>query len=104
MKRLIHASAVGLALLLAGCQGEAEEAPAITEAIPLNTDEGPAGIAGEASDEAGDAVSGDTPSLPGAASGQEASGEGSLPDSMETGSNPPDMTEPPKGSKVQRVN
>ena len=100
MKRLISASIVSLSLALAGCSGETEEAPDITEAIPLD----PEGAEGEdgATDESlveGQAANGsDTPDLPGANSGERA-----LPDTMESGANPAGMTEPPAGSKVQRI-
>ena len=100
MKRLISASIVSLSLALAGCSGESEDAPDIAEAIPLDpegseTDEGSEG--GDAAQ--GEAGSGsDTPDLPDANSG-----ERDLPATMESGSNPPGMSEPPAGSKVQRV-
>ena len=83
-----------IALLLAGCQNEPEETPDIIEAIPRDpepedtdqsdgldtSDEG----AGEP--QAGSAEPGDAPSVP---------------DTMESGSNPPGMTAPPPGSKLQ---
>lgn len=74
----------GLGLALGACQNRSDEAPDIEEAIPL--------------DEPGDAVT--TPL-------EESPGERAAPtpepgiDTMESGSNPPGMTEPPEGSKVQ---
>ncbi|MEM7780892.1 MAG: hypothetical protein AAF697_10920 [Pseudomonadota bacterium] len=65
---------------LSACQNETEQAPDIVdtiETIPLE----------EAEDgEGGSADGTETPALP---------------DTMESGSNPPEMTEPPAGSKVQ---
>ena len=100
MKRFISTSIVSLSLALAGCSGESEETPDIAEAIPLDPEgsetENGADDGGAAQ---GEAASGsDTPDLPDAGSSERA-----LPDSMESGSNPPSMTEPPAGSKVQRI-
>ncbi|WP_298301000.1 hypothetical protein [uncultured Erythrobacter sp.] len=100
MQRLIQISSISLALMLAGCQEETEESADITEAIPLNSDDSSPDAAGEGGEEA----SGDSSNLSAASSDGETSGERSLPESMQSGSNPPNMTEPPKGSKVQRVN
>ena len=99
MKRLISASIVSLSLALAGCSGESEDAPDIAEAIPLDP-EGSETEGTEGNDAAqGEAGSGsDTPDHPDANSG-----ERDLPATMESGSNPPGMTEPPAGSKVQRI-
>lgn len=114
MQRSITATIMGLTLALGACSSEAEETPDITEAIPLDLDqEGEASVGtGESSIADGvelsaDAAGRDTPALPGA-SGEESNGgvttgERRLPDTMETGSNPPDF-EPPEGSKVQRFN
>ena len=94
MQRLFQVSLFGLVLALSACGNEAEDTPDITEAIPLNVDEeGDATIDDAAS---GDGASGDTPALPGAPE------ERALPDTMESGSNPPGY-EPPEGSKVQRI-
>jgi len=98
MPRLLPTSLIGLALLLASCQGETEETPDITEAIPLDADGASTGDA-VANGEGEEAASGDTPNLP----GEPSAGERSLSDTMESGSNPPEMTEPPEGSKVQRI-
>lgn len=112
MKRLIAAGVVSLSLALAGCGGEAEEAPDITQAIPLDPEgsdtasedasSGADELAGYGADDStfaqGEAANGaDTPDLPGSSG----SGERALPDSMERGANPPGMTQPPAGSKVQ---
>lgn len=102
MKRLISASIASLAFALtgtlAGCSSETEEAPDIAEAIPLNP-EGSESGATDGSFTEGEAANGsDTPDLPGASS------EGrTLPSTMESGANPAGMTEPPAGSKVQRI-
>lgn len=84
MQRTAFAGIAALAIALAGCQNEPEEAPDITEAIPLD----PEPEDGAAED---DAVPDETilPDAP------------PVSDGMESGSNPPDMTEPPAGSKVQ---
>jgi hypothetical protein len=98
MKRLLQLSIVGLALAVSGCQDEAEETPDITEAIPLDTEP----VDADDLDQSGDDTnvrSGENPNLP---DGDSGTGRG-LPDTMESGSNPSDMTEPPAGSKVQRI-
>jgi hypothetical protein len=97
----------GLALALTACGNEQDAAPDITEAIPLNVDqEGDASIASGNDATAGDALTGDTPTLPSANGEENGAGVGigdrALPDTMEAGSNPPSF-EPPEGSKVQRI-
>lgn len=87
------------ALTLAACQGEAEDAPDITEAIPLE----------ELSEDTDSGESGEAQVVPSISDGETSRPEGAvpatpaLPDTMESGSNPPGMTEPPPGSKVQRI-
>lgn len=79
----------GLGLGLAACQNRSDEAPDIEDAIPL--------------DEPGDAITMPNEDEPAG----ETPGERAAPtpergiETMESGSNPPGMTEPPKGSKVQ---
>lgn len=114
MQRAIQISTLALLLALGGCSGETEEAPDITEAIPLEVDE-PTSADAPADDD-GDAGApsqpgnSDTPALPGSSDANDAAGAqrarsipDTMPDTMETGSNPPDF-EVPKGSKVQRPN
>lgn len=102
MKRVFQLSTLALAFALSACGGETDETPDITEAIPLDPVQGT-----EASGE--DAASGEAMVAESGAGTQDGSnGEPSdrerpLPGTMETGSNPPDMTAPPAGSKVQRV-
>ncbi len=111
MKRLISTSIASLSIALAGCSGETEEAPDIAEAIPLNPegsdpdpDPDPDNGATDGSFAQGQAADGsDTPDLPGAGTGDQEAGGRALPDSMESGANPEGMTEPPAGSKVQRI-
>lgn len=113
---LLGPSLLALALAVSACGSDPEETPDITEAIPLDVDQegdssatetgGANGVGGSPADAA---IQGDTPALPGAsgegnASAPSVSRQRSIPDTMEAGSNPPDMTEPPKGSKVQRFN
>ena len=104
MKRFARASIISLSLALsgalAGCSGDNEETPDIAEAIPLDPEGAESDDAGaDTSDQPGEDASGsDTPDLPGGDSGAR-----NLPDSMESGSNPPGMTEPPSGSKVQPI-
>lgn len=74
MKSSAWAALVGLGIGLSACQNEPEETPSIEEAIPLD----------EPAQEAG------TQPTP----------EPEI-DTMESGSNPPEMTAPPPGSKVQ---
>ena len=110
MQRLFSASAIGLALTLAGCSNDPEETPDITEAIPLTQDEN--GSVDGAPDEAGVAgdggIVGDAAALPSPPSsgdaGNTGAGQRAIPDTMEAGSNPPDFSGPPKGSKVQHLN
>ena len=116
MRRLLTPSLIGLALplALAGCGNETEETPDITEAIPLDRAageqaDGEERDADEASSQAGseNGIGGDsTPPIPGAEDATRGGGARprSIPDTMEAGVNPPGMTEPPKGSKVQRFN
>lgn len=81
MKRLALPALATFALALGACQNEPEEAPGIEEAIPV--------------DEPGDTVGVDMPvedTMPEPTEGL---------DTMESGSNPPSMTTPPPGSKVQ---
>ena len=81
MKHLALPALATACLALAACQNEAEEAPGIEEAIPV--------------DEPGDTIGVDMPvedTIPEPTSGI---------DTMESGSNPPTMTTPPPGSKVQ---
>ena len=108
MRPVTTSGLCAIALSLVACQGEAEEAPDITEAIPLDevseTTDGKGGAGGpnggdaEGSQVDPSAGNGQTKSAQGAGSGPPP-----LPDTMESGSNPPDMTEPPAGSKVQRI-
>lgn len=104
MKRFARASIISLSLALsgglAGCSGDNEETPDITDAIPLDPEEADSEEAGaDTSDPEGEGASAsDTPDLPGGGPGGR-----NLPDSMESGSNPPGMTEPPAGSKVQPI-
>jgi len=108
MKRLFEASLVGFALALTGCQSEPEETPDITEAIPLNTDKEAASDASvNGADNDVTAGEGTSDTGEGSSSGQGSAVDAmpdTMSDTMETGSNPPGMTEPPKGSKVQRFN
>ena len=90
MKRLVSASVISLSLVIAGCSGESEETPDIAEAIPLNPE----------GSETEDGTDGSSGSEGTTASGSETP---NLPDTMESGANPPGMTEPPAGSKVQRI-
>ncbi len=83
-----------LALLLAGCQNEPEETPDIIEAIPLDPEPEDAEQAdgmGQGDEDAGEVQAG----------GAEPGDTPSVPDTMESGSNPPGMTAPPPGSKLQ---
>lgn len=105
MKRLLQLSIFAVALALSGCQDETEETPDITDAIPLDDDaallseeEATMATGGEASASA----SGGSGTR-GAISGAQTSDGQAIPDTMQTGSNPPGMIEPPKGSKVQRI-
>ena len=112
---LASASLVSLSLAVAGCSDDTQEAPDITEAIPLDAaSSDPEASEQEgaqsdtdfgATDESfaeGQAANGSaTPDLPGAGSAGTSSGERALPDTMERGANPPGMTQPPAGSKVQ---
>ncbi|MEM1052023.1 MAG: hypothetical protein AAGI28_08005 [Pseudomonadota bacterium] len=107
MQRFLYAGVVGLSLALGGCQDGSEETPNITEAIPLKADET------TANDESQSGLSDDLTVQDGSARDGSTSGVGttsqgarkrSVPDTMATGSNPPDMTQPPAGSKVQRIN
>lgn len=113
MHALHKTSLIALTIALAGCSGEDEGTPDITEAIPLDSgDTLPGGntTGGDQQSPSG------TPDLPGESNGTDGgvsgvsgsnSGAGSprnRASSMESGSNPPDMTEPPEGSKVQRFN
>ncbi|MEO1220785.1 MAG: hypothetical protein AAFY42_05470 [Pseudomonadota bacterium] len=106
MKRLLQLSIFAVALALSGCQDETEETPDITEAIPLDDDatlpteeEATMPNGGEASAASASGGWGTR----GAISGAQTSDGQAIPDTMQTGSNPPGMTEPPKGSKVQRI-
>lgn len=103
MQRAIQISTLALLLALGGCGREQEETPDITEAIPLEPAEGMG--AGE------DAANGSEGSANGGANGGQGqagssgpSQDRAIPDTMETGRNPPNMTEPPAGSKVQKFN
>lgn len=99
MQRIAFAGIAVLAITLGGCQNQPEETPDITEAIPLDEQADEAGQdaaddgAGPAGDEANTGA--DSTPVPGEADTPP------LPGSMEGGSNPPGMTEPPAGSKVQ---
>lgn len=107
MQRLTPIALIGLTIALAACDSEPEGAPDIAQAIPM--DEGEmtpgdvtSGDVTSGTDGAGEQAVGGTPALPNADGSN--SGSRTLPDTMQAGSNPPDMTEPPKGSKVQRFN
>ena len=73
-------AAIALSFALAGCQNEPEEAPDITEAIPIDEEAVPADESEGIAD-------------------QEVEPDGTP--TMESGSNPPEMIAPPPGSKVQ---
>lgn len=89
MRCLVFASLVGFAVALSGCQNEPEETPSITEAIPLDPEPAEGELLGStAADEETNVVS----NPPAATS------------TMESGSNPEGMIEPPAGSKVQPAN
>ena len=90
MRRIALAGTAALSLALAGCQNDAEDTPDITEAIPLDpeTDEG---IGDDESADGSDTISPDAPPI------SETPNSGG----MESGSNPPGMTTPPPGSKLQ---
>ena len=70
-----------LALALGACQNEPEEGPGLEEAIPVDEPEDTVGVDMPIED-----------SMPEPTEGM---------DTMESGSNPPTMTPPPPGSKVQ---
>ena len=82
---------VAATLALGGCQNEPEETPSLEEAIPLDPEPVP-----------------DIDTMDDASGGKDsgsgtATGPSNLPSTMESGSNPPGMTAPPPGSKVQRA-
>ena len=91
--------ALALPLLVAGCQNEPEQAPDITEAIPIDADsaaeeeDGPVEGAGPSGDESNTGA--DSTPLPGEPDTPP------LPSTMESGANPPGLTVPPEGGKVQ---
>lgn len=112
MQRAFQFSTLAALLALAGCNGDSDETPDITEAIPLDIDEPmPAGDADATDTGASNpSDSSDTPALPGSSNANagennaaNAQRERLIPDTMEAGSNPADF-EIPKGSKVQRPN
>lgn len=121
MQRLYFGRLIGLALTgavaLAGCSDDTEETPDITEAIPLTEAEdgdvdvdGAPDAAGEQANGEDSRTEGEASALPNAPSSGDAKstssniGQRPIPDTMEAGSNPPDFSGPPKGSKVQRFN
>jgi len=91
MQRIMCTAILGLSVALGGCQSEPEEAPDITEAIPVDPQADDA--ARPSGDEANTGA--DSTPVPGEPEPP------ALPLSMESGSNPPEMTAPPSGAKVQ---
>lgn len=87
MRLAALAATLALPVMVAACQNEPEETPDIVEAIPLDPEPD-----GEGTNGGGNArEDGINPAAP------------PTSDTMEHGSNPPDMTAPPPGSKVQRA-
>lgn len=101
MQRVFQLSTLALAFALSACGGDADETPDITEAIPLDPVEGTQTNGDDIAP--GEAMVGEDSSS-NARDGAPSAQDRPLPGTMESGSNPPDMTTPPKGSKVQRVN
>ncbi|MEP0390986.1 hypothetical protein [Erythrobacter sp.] len=104
----IAAPIIAFALTLSACGSDADETPDITEAIPLDSDSDAASDPDNKRSEG--ELSADHASQNGGNGEGTNSGspndqqERSIPDTMETGSNPPGANTPPAGSKVQRFN
>ena len=88
MKKFATITLAGLTIALAACEGRTDEAPDIEDAIPVD----------QASDDAAD---NDMQASTNSSVEPTATERGS--NTIESGSNPPEMTSPPPGSKVQRA-